>query len=171
MGGLRVAWGSTHHTIEHMFGLQQLTRDFLPVAEWCTTDLSQPRPQTDHERPPRLIGVKLNHLHLHVTDLERARVFYERWFGFEEHAQYEEVLFLRDAGALDLALAPDPSPQSFPAWFHFGFRLDSAQDVQALHDKMAESGVAIVEPYEFLDGLATFRCTDPDGYQIEVYWE
>ena len=118
-----------------------------------------------------LATVNMNHLHLHVRDVENARSFYERWFGFTEHAQHGEILFLRDAADLDLALAPDPSPEPLPPWFHFGFRLHSSAQVEALCKAMSEAGVAIPKPYEFWGDLAAFRCEDPDGYQIEVYWE
>lgn len=115
--------------------------------------------------------VRVNHLHLHVADVAGAQAFYERWFGFEEHAQHGAILFLRDEGGLDLALAPDPAPGSMPLWFHFGFRLDSAEEVAALHDAMLDGGVGITQPFENWGDLAAFRCLDQDGYQIEIYWE
>lgn len=115
--------------------------------------------------------MRLNHLHLHVSDVARARVFYERWFGFEEQAHHGSILFLRDQGGLDLALAPDADAGSMPPWFHFGFRLDSIEEVEALHASMASGGVDVVQPFENWGDLAAFRCVDGDGYQIEVYWE
>ena len=115
--------------------------------------------------------MELNHLHLHVADVASARVFYERWFGFREQAQHGAVLFLRDAGGLDLALAPDAAAESMPAWFHFGFRLDSVGEVRALHTTMVEAGVDITQDFQDWGDLAAFRCADEDGYQIEVYWE
>jgi catechol-2,3-dioxygenase len=113
--------------------------------------------------------VDLNHLHLHVRDVERAARFYERWFGFREHVRHGEILFLRNASGFDLALAPG-EPGRFPAWFHFGFRRPSRDDVAGLHGRMASEGVAVNEMFDDPD-LASFRCCDPDGHAIEVYWE
>ena len=115
--------------------------------------------------------MRINHLHLHVRNIGRSRAFYERWFGFREHVQHGPILFLRDDGDLDLALAPDEAPGELPAWFHFGFRLESTDAVHALHDQMQEAGVSIAMPFQDWGDLAAFRCADPDGYQIEVYWE
>ena len=115
--------------------------------------------------------MQVNHLHLHVTDLDRSRAFYERWFGFEEHVRHGDILFLRDAGGLDLALAPDDTPASLPAWFHFGFRLESGDAVRALRTEMEAEGVAMATELFDYEDLVSFRCTDPDGYAIEIYWE
>ena len=115
--------------------------------------------------------MQMNHLHLHVRDVGRARAFYERWFGFRKHTQHGPILFLRDDADLDLALAPDDEPAGLPAWFHFGFRLDSGDAVRTMHDAMRDDGVQIAQHLQSWDDLVVFRCADPDGYQIEVYWE
>ena len=115
--------------------------------------------------------MQLNHLHLHVRDVDRSQRFYAKWFGFREHARHGPIPFLRDKADLDLALAPDDEPQPFPNWFHFGFRLDSAQAVRDLHDAMTEAGVSIVQAVQTWEDLVVFRCADPDGTNIEIYWE
>jgi len=56
-------------------------------------------------------------------------------------------------------------------WCHFGFRLNLADEVIGLHNDMARAGVAIVRPLYRDETLVSFRCADPDGYAIEVYWE
>lgn len=130
---------------------------------------SAPRPQVT--TGTSLAQVRLNHLHLHVADVGKARAFYERWFGFEQHTMHGPVLFLRDEGGLDLALAPAAEAEPMPPWFHFGFRLDSVEDVQTLHAEMSDSGVDIQQPFENWGDFAVFRCLDEDDYVIEVYWE
>jgi catechol 2,3-dioxygenase-like lactoylglutathione lyase family enzyme len=114
--------------------------------------------------------MQLNHLHLHVASVERAQAFYARLFGFTQHVWHDEILFMRDEAGLDLALAPGPKDE-MPPWFHFGFRLESAEAVRALHDKAQADGVAIREPLADEGDFVWFRCTDPDGHAIEVYWE
>jgi catechol 2,3-dioxygenase-like lactoylglutathione lyase family enzyme len=115
--------------------------------------------------------VRLNHLHLHVRDLARARRFYEDHFGFRYHVTHGAIVFLRDEGDLDLALAPADAVEPLPPWFHFGFRLPSAAAVEALHARMATNGETITAPFSADPDYAWFRCRDPDGYAIEVYWE
>ena len=111
----------------------------------------------------------LNHLHLHVKNLDRAKRFYESYFGFREHFRVSNILFLRNSSGFDLALVPDRAPGSFPEWFHFGFRLDSENAVRKLHGRMTSGGVEVGEIEEY-DGYVTFDCEDADGYAIEVYW-
>jgi len=120
-------------------------------------------------RPKTAGKIDLNHLHLHVKNMNRARSFYESYFGFREHMRVGDILFLRNADGFDLTLRPDRAPGSFPEWFHFGFRLGSENAVRKLHGRMASGGVEVEEIEEY-DGYVTFRCEDADGYAIEVYW-
>ena len=50
-------------------------------------------------------------------------------------------------------------------------RLDTAAEVEALHARMAAEGVAIRHPLEAEPDFVWFRCADPDGHLIEIYWE
>ena len=111
----------------------------------------------------------LNHLHLHVRNLDRAKRFYVSYFRFGKPVRHGNILFLRNTSGFDLALAPDRTSFSFPEWFHFGFRLGNARAVRKLHSRMSAEGVQVQNIEEYAD-YVTFRCMDPDGYSIEVYW-
>lgn len=56
----------------------------------------------------------------------------------------------------------------------FGFREDvwhrGTEDVRALRARLADPGVPLGEGGDDPD-FVWFRTRDPDGYQIEVYWE
>jgi len=114
--------------------------------------------------------MQLNHLHLHVADVNRARAFYQNYFAMREHVWHGPILFMRDSADMDLALAPAASIEPLPDWFHFGFRQSAAADVEALHDKMSAAGLAPGALAREPD-YVTSRCRDPDGYRIEIYWE
>ena len=114
--------------------------------------------------------MQLNHLHLHVASVSRAAEFYRSAFGLTEHVWHDDVLFLRDEAGMDLALAPG-EPGELPAWFHFGFRLETPEAVRALHDRLLAEGDTIRTPLSEEPDFVWFRCADPDGHQIEVYWE
>ena len=109
----------------------------------------------------------LNHLHLHVTDLQRARAFYEGHFGFRERVRHGDILFLTNDEGFDLALAPAEAAGAFPPWFHFGFRLGRPEDVRSLHADLRAVSEDLGDEGDFV----WFRCRDPDGHRIEVYWE
>lgn len=114
----------------------------------------------------------LKHLALLVHDISRARRFYEIYFRFNEGEPqwYGDVLFIRDADHFNLALmkgAPPPNPGAF---HHFGFLMDNATQVRKLRAQMEQDNVPILEVVEESD-LVSFKCADPDGYSVEVFWE
>lgn len=115
--------------------------------------------------------MNLNHLHLRVRSRERSQRFYETYFGLAEWVRHGDIVFLRDQAGMDLALAPAEQVEALPAWFHFGFRLPSPQAVEDLYGRLAGAGVLIREALTREEDLVYFRCADPDGYGIEVYWE
>ena len=113
----------------------------------------------------------LNHLHLHVRDVPESAAFYQKYFGMRVKVQRGAVLFLTSDEGFDLALAPDPDPPPFPSWFHFGFRLKSAQAVKWAHARMVDDDVIIDQPLEDGPEYVGFRCRDLDAYGVEIYWE
>jgi len=113
----------------------------------------------------------LNHLHLHVRDRPRAEAFYEQWLGLRVARRGKRLTFMRDDAGFDLALMDDANATAMPAWFHFGFRQASADAVRALHRRMREAAVPAVDSLGDEAEMVWFRCADPDGYRIEVYWE
>ena len=115
--------------------------------------------------------MSLQHLHLHVRDRSRAEQFYASWFGMNVQRHGGEITFMTDEREFLLALMDDASPAPKPPWFHFGFRMASAATVLALNARMADAGVSIRKPVYQDDSLVSYRCADPDGYVIEVYWE
>jgi catechol 2,3-dioxygenase-like lactoylglutathione lyase family enzyme len=116
--------------------------------------------------------MRLAHLALTVADQERSRRFYETYFGFDAGpaTRYDDgVLIIRDGRGFDLALGEGEVGQ-LPAFLHFGFRAHDADEVRALRERLARDGLTFVED-EDTDAYVGFKCLDPDGYPVEVYWE
>jgi catechol-2,3-dioxygenase len=113
----------------------------------------------------------ISHLHLHVRDRGRATEFYRRWFGLAVWIDGDGVTFLRGTDDFLLALMHDADPAPVPPWFHFGMRLPTAAALHDLLDRMQVAQVPIVKPLYEDAVFASFRCGDPDGYAIELYWE
>lgn len=116
--------------------------------------------------------MELNHLHLNSADVEQTAAFYARWFGFRRHKLVDDgaLLFMRNERDFDLALSNEGEERALPRWFHFGFRLDSAERVRSLRGEMELSGVHVGRLWDDAD-YVSFRVKDPNGYSIEVYWE
>lgn len=107
-----------------------------------------------------------------VADHERSRRFYEADFGFDAGPaiRYEDgVLIIRDRDGFDRALGEGDVGER-PAFVHFGFRADAPAQVRTLRERLAAGEVAFVED-EDTEAYAGFKCLDPDGYRVEVYWE
>jgi catechol-2,3-dioxygenase len=115
--------------------------------------------------------MKLKHLHLNVRDRPASEAFYATWLGMSVARREERMTFLTDEDGFELDLMDDDQPGPMPSWFHFGYRLPSAEAVVELHRRMSEFGLAIRRPLAQDHSAALFRCADPDGYAIEIYWE
>jgi catechol 2,3-dioxygenase-like lactoylglutathione lyase family enzyme len=119
------------------------------------------------------VALPLVHLNLTVTDVERSIAFYRRWFGFTRPPRtYDDgTVFVGNDDGFDLALHPaDSGPGPGAAGFHFGFRAADPATVVALRAELHSAGVALTESYDE-DDYVNLKCLDPDGYEIEVYWE
>jgi len=119
----------------------------------------------DHEPLPVL------HLNLLVADLERSVAFYEQFFGFARHAKYGDgTVFVRNAQGFDLGLKPG-APGAMPApTMHFGFRAPDPDAVRRLRDELHRTGAPFTEESDE-DDFVGCKVLDPDGYEIEIYWE
>jgi len=113
----------------------------------------------------------IGHLHLHVRDLHQAITFYQRWFGLAVVGEEENIAFLGGSQSFLLALMKDDDPAPAPPWFHFGVPLSSATAVRDLLARMEVAAVPIAKALCEDPTFASFRCRDPDGYAIELYWD
>jgi catechol 2,3-dioxygenase-like lactoylglutathione lyase family enzyme len=115
----------------------------------------------------------LNHLNLRVRDAAACRDFYQRHFGFRRAFEADGGFFVRNDDGFLLALVPAAEHQPLPDGFHVGFGLADAVAVRDHHRRLAAAGVPVTEVGD-ADPAATyvtFRCWDPDGTEVEVFWE
>jgi catechol 2,3-dioxygenase-like lactoylglutathione lyase family enzyme len=115
----------------------------------------------------------MDHLAIPVRDQERARRFYETYFGFgvrPARRYADDVLMLYNAAGFALALGPTEEPIARTAWMHFGIGLPDRAAVLALRDRLAADGVELVEQWDEPDYVSV-KCRDPDGYIVEASWE
>lgn len=113
----------------------------------------------------------ITHLHLHVRDRARAVDFYRRWFALSTQREGDGITFLRGSRDFLLALMDDADPAPPPPWFHFGVAMPSLDALRALHASMQQASVPIAKPWYEEERVASFRCRDPDGYPVEIYWQ
>ena len=53
---------------------------------------------------------------------------------------------------------------------HFGFEMDSPEEVRELRGRLVAEGSRLVEEEE-TETYVGFKCLDPDGHVVEVSWE
>jgi catechol 2,3-dioxygenase-like lactoylglutathione lyase family enzyme len=115
----------------------------------------------------------LTHLALAVTDLDRSLDFYRNVFGSVVVYQDEGFVQLQTPGTHDvLVLERDPRRAGRSGGVvHFGFRLRRAEDIEAAIAAVTEAGGEIVGQGEFCPGEPYLFCLDPDGYELEIWYE
>jgi catechol 2,3-dioxygenase-like lactoylglutathione lyase family enzyme len=117
--------------------------------------------------------MRLSHLGLPVADERRSLDFYARYFGFDPATarRYPDgTVIVRNAERFDLALHPGSASPHRPEFLHFGFAMPDADRVRALLARLRADGVAVVE-HDDEPAYVAFKCVDPDGWRVEVYWE
>ncbi len=115
--------------------------------------------------------LRLAHLNLTVSDADRSTQFYRRWFGFHQIlAEYDDgTRFISDGSGFELALHRVDQATPSKEW-HFGFLASDADVVRELMSAMAAADLDVADP-EDMNGYVGFKCEDPDGHIIEVYFE
>ncbi len=116
--------------------------------------------------------MELNHLHLNSPDVEKSVAFYREFLGFSRAKKLESgSYFLFSEAGFMLAIGKLPEKEKLPSWHHFGFRLKSKAEVEQLYSRIRDGGVEISEALTTYDDWTMFRCKEPAGYEIEIYWE
>lgn len=115
----------------------------------------------------------LTHLALTVSDLERSFQFYHDAFGML--AVYREPHFLQaqTPGARDVLVLEEGTENVGRSGGikHFGFRLTDARDIDRAAEAIERAGGTIKHRGEFCPGEPYVFFTDPDGYEVEVWYE
>jgi catechol 2,3-dioxygenase-like lactoylglutathione lyase family enzyme len=115
--------------------------------------------------------MKLNHLDLQVSDVTRARTFFETHFGFTCTYQRKEQLAVLeddDGFAFGVSNLFGSPPPSYPRDFHLGFILETEADVRRTYARLREAGVELKTEVSRGGPNVYFMCAGPDGIGIEV---
>jgi catechol 2,3-dioxygenase-like lactoylglutathione lyase family enzyme len=117
--------------------------------------------------------MSLNHLNLRVRDAAACRDFYVEHFGFAPAFEAEGGFFMRDEAGFLLAVIPVDHHQPLPDGFHIGFGGPTPESVVDLHEALRRAGARTTEVEDSRpeEDYVTFRCWDPDGTEVEVFWD
>ena len=115
----------------------------------------------------------LTHVALAVRDVDRAFDFYRRVFGMVAVYREPGLLQAQTPGSRDVLVFQEgaPAPGDRGGIAHFGFRLVDPADINQAAEAVRAAGGNILSQGEFCPGEPYLFCTDPDGYEVEIWHE
>jgi catechol 2,3-dioxygenase len=122
-------------------------------------------------------GLRIGHVHLHVSDLARSAAFYRDVMGFDLLFQLEDAVFLSAGGyhhhiGLNTwgTAGMEPDGCRRPGLYHFALNYPTRGDLARAVKRVMESGHAIRGASDHTSHLAVYL-SDPDGNGIELAWD
>lgn len=115
----------------------------------------------------------LAHLAIAVRDLERSFQFYEKVFGAVATYRADDMIQFQTPGTHEaIVLQRDPARAGASGGIlHFGFRLTRPGDIGEAVAAVEAAGGEIKDRGEFCPGEPYLFCIDPDGYEVEIWYE
>jgi len=115
----------------------------------------------------------LTHISLAVRDPQRSLEFYSQAFGVREYFRDEDQIQVQGPGPFDvLAFVRAPHGVGLAGGIqHFGFRLKRPEDIPEAIADVERAGGRVVRQGEFSPGYPFVYVADPDGYEIELWFE
>jgi catechol 2,3-dioxygenase-like lactoylglutathione lyase family enzyme len=116
--------------------------------------------------------MKLNHINLTVTDVQKATDFLVKYFGMRNMGGNQGMGFLTDEKdgwgfVLTLMKANENVQGKYPGNFHIGFFIDARETVDEIHRRLKQDGFEVPAPED--NGHAYgFYVKAPGGFTVEV---
>jgi catechol 2,3-dioxygenase len=128
--------------------------------------------------PPIDPGVDIGHVHLKVSDIDRALDFYCGVLGFElQDRMGEEAAFVSAGGyhhhiGLNTweSAGASPPPRHSTGLYHFAIRYPTRRALAGVLQRLGEAGVPLSGASDHGVSEALYL-QDPDGIGIELYWD
>ena len=115
----------------------------------------------------------LTHVALAVRDVDRSAKFYRQVFGAVQVYRQDGFAQLQTPGSRDVIVLERKSKGVGKSGgiAHFGFRLQNPKDIHAARRAIEKAGGIVKDQGEFVAGEPYLFATDPDGYEIEIWYE
>jgi catechol 2,3-dioxygenase-like lactoylglutathione lyase family enzyme len=115
----------------------------------------------------------LTHLALAVRNIEKSLRFYQQVFGVEAYFREEARVHVKTPGCHDVITFDQtaPAPGTGGGVIHFGFRLQSPADIDEAVREAERAGGKLLRRGEFSPGFPYAYVADPDGYEVEIWYE
>jgi catechol 2,3-dioxygenase-like lactoylglutathione lyase family enzyme len=117
----------------------------------------------------------LTHLALAVSDLNRSFQFYHDVFGMLAVYRQPNLIQAQTPGTHDILVLEEEEGGDHIGKSggikHFGFRLTDPRDIDKAARSIEQAGGKILQRGEFVPGEPYVFFKDPDGYEVEVWYE
>lgn len=113
----------------------------------------------------------LTHIALPVKDVKRASAFYKKVFGVKEMYKESQFIQVQTPGSKDIIVFTKAKSVGANRGFHFGFRLPKPSAMNSIIKTIKNAGGKIKETGEFIPGEPYVFFYDPDGYEVEIWFE
>jgi catechol 2,3-dioxygenase-like lactoylglutathione lyase family enzyme len=122
-------------------------------------------------RPVKTHG--LTHVALAVRDPQRSLHFYKAVLGVIPVYEQDDFVQVQTPGSWDvLVFERKPAAAGkIGGVAHFGFRLRRPSDIARAKEAVRSAGGTIRDHGEFVPGEPYMFFTDPDGYEVEIWYE
>ncbi|MEX0929764.1 MAG: VOC family protein [Balneolales bacterium] len=119
---------------------------------------------------------RIGHVHLKVSDLNRALVFYRDLLGFDLTTMYGNQAAFLSAGGYHHHIGlntwhsqgGDPAPSSSPGLYHTAILYPSRKDLARILRRLLDEGYPITGASDHGVSEAIYL-NDPDGNGVELY--
>jgi len=124
---------------------------------------------------------KINHIALYVNDLERMRLFYEKYFNAKANEMYHnpktslKTYFLEFEGSCRIEIMTRENLNNVAkelndvGYIHIAFSVGSKDRVDELTELLENDGYKIIsKPRTTGDGYYESCIFDPEGNQVEI---
>jgi catechol 2,3-dioxygenase-like lactoylglutathione lyase family enzyme len=115
----------------------------------------------------------LTHLALAVRDPERSLRFYQQLLGVVEAFREPGFIQAQTPGSRDVLVFEKNASAAGKTGgvAHFGFRLLDPADIEVAAREVVQAGGKVLSQGEFCPGEPYLFARDPDGYEIEIWFE
>jgi catechol 2,3-dioxygenase-like lactoylglutathione lyase family enzyme len=115
----------------------------------------------------------LTHIALAVKDPARSAAFYGAVFGSVATYLYDDMVQVETPGAKDVIIFERATKNvgKTGGVIHFGFRLRKPANIDAIVKAAKKAGGKLLRRGKFKPGHPFAYVHDPDGYEIEIWYE
>jgi catechol 2,3-dioxygenase-like lactoylglutathione lyase family enzyme len=121
--------------------------------------------------PVRTYG--LTHVALAVRDPQRSLQFYRAVLGVVPVYESDDFVQAQTPGSRDVLVFERKPRRAGRAGgvAHFGFRLQRPSDIERARRAIVAAGASVHDTGEFVPGEPYVFFRDPDGYEVEIWYE